>query len=42
MKERNSFSVCDGHIESVLIEYQTVKVFFETWNAKNSADLITV
>lgn len=34
MKEQNSFSECDGHIESVLIGCQTVKVSFQTWNAK--------
>lgn len=34
MKELKSFSECDGHIESVLIGCRTVKVSFQTWNAK--------
>lgn len=34
MKELKSFSECDGHIESILIGCRTVKVSFQTWNAK--------
>lgn len=34
MKELNGFSECDGHIESILIGCRTVKVSFQTWNAK--------
>lgn len=35
MKELNTFSECDGHIESVLIGCETVKVSFQTWDGKN-------
>lgn len=34
MKELKVFPECDGHIESVLIGCRTVKVSFQTWNAK--------
>lgn len=34
MKELDTFSECDGHIESVLIGCETVKVSFQTWDAK--------
>ena len=34
MKELDLFSECDGHIESVLIGCETVKVSFQTWDAK--------
>lgn len=34
MKELKVFPECDGHIESVLIGCRTVRVSFQTWNAK--------
>lgn len=34
MKECNIFPECDGHIESILIGYDTVKVSFQTWDAR--------
>lgn len=34
MKECSSFPECDGHIESILIGYDTVKVSFQTWDAR--------
>ena len=32
--KRNSFPVADGHIESILIGCDDVKVSFQSWNAK--------
>ena len=34
MKELNSFSECDGHIESIVIGYRRVKVSFQTWDCR--------
>lgn len=34
MKELNSFSECDGHIESIVIGYRCVKVSFQMWDCR--------
>lgn len=34
MKELELFPECDGHIESILIGYSSVKVSFQTWDCR--------
>lgn len=34
MKELKIFPECDGHIESIVIGYRSVKVSFQTWNSR--------